>query len=70
MPLPINNRPRKGLGIRSPLAIYRELLLRNIQVGLGSVPDVCAVIAFACCHHRVYRCFIFRINSAKTNILT
>ena len=23
----INNRPRKGLGVRSPLAVYRELLL-------------------------------------------
>ena len=27
----INNRPRKGLGARSPLAVYRELLLKNPQ---------------------------------------
>lgn len=27
----INNRPRKGLGVRSPLAVYRELLLNNPQ---------------------------------------
>ena len=27
----INNRPRKGLGIRSPLAVYRELLINNPQ---------------------------------------
>jgi IS30 family transposase len=25
----INNRPRKGLGVRSPLAVYRELLLHS-----------------------------------------
>lgn len=25
----INNRPRKGLGIRSPLAVYQELLLND-----------------------------------------
>jgi IS30 family transposase len=27
----INNRPRKGLGVRSPLAVYRELLLNSYQ---------------------------------------
>lgn len=27
----INNRPRKGLGVRSPLAVYRELLLNRPQ---------------------------------------
>jgi hypothetical protein len=27
----INNRPRKGLGIRSPLSVYRELLLNSPQ---------------------------------------
>lgn len=27
----INNRPRKGLGVRSPLAVYRELLLNSTQ---------------------------------------
>lgn len=27
----INNRPRKGLGVRSPLSVYRELLLNNPQ---------------------------------------
>ncbi|MDR7152753.1 IS30 family transposase [Hydrogenophaga palleronii] len=27
----INNRPRKGLGVRSPLAVYRELLLNSLQ---------------------------------------
>jgi IS30 family transposase len=27
----INNRPRKGLGIRSPLAVYRDLLINNPQ---------------------------------------
>lgn len=27
----INNRPRKGLGVRSPLAVYQELLLMNPQ---------------------------------------
>jgi transposase, IS30 family len=27
----INNRPRKGLGVRSPLAVYRDLLLNNPQ---------------------------------------
>ena len=27
----INHRPRKGLGVRSPLAVYRELLLNNPQ---------------------------------------
>ena len=27
----INNRPRKGLGVRSPLAVYRELLLSSSQ---------------------------------------
>ena len=27
----INNRPRKGLGVRSPLAVYRELLLNSAQ---------------------------------------
>lgn len=27
----INNRPRKGLGVRSALAVYRELLLNSLQ---------------------------------------
>lgn len=27
----INNRPRKGLGVRSHLAVYRELLLNSPQ---------------------------------------
>lgn len=27
----INNRPRKGLGVRTPLAVYRQLLLTHIQ---------------------------------------
>ena len=27
----INNRPRKGLGVRSPLVVYRELLLNSSQ---------------------------------------
>ena len=27
----INARPRKGLGVRSPLAVYRELLINNPQ---------------------------------------
>lgn len=27
----INNRPRKGLGVRSPLSVYRELLLNSPQ---------------------------------------
>jgi len=27
----INNRPRKDLGVRSPLAVYRELLINNPQ---------------------------------------
>lgn len=27
----INDRPRKGLGVRSPLAVYRELLINNPQ---------------------------------------
>ena len=27
----INGRPRKGLGVRSPLAVYRDLLLSNPQ---------------------------------------
>jgi transposase, IS30 family len=27
----INNRPRKGLGVRSPLAVYREILLNFSQ---------------------------------------
>jgi transposase, IS30 family len=27
----INNRPRKGLGVRSPLAVYTELLLNSPQ---------------------------------------
>ena len=27
----INNRPRKGLGVRSPLAVYRDLLLNSPQ---------------------------------------
>ena len=27
----INNRPRKGLGVRSPLAVYRELLVNSPQ---------------------------------------
>lgn len=27
----INNRPRKSLGVRSPLAVYRELLINNPQ---------------------------------------
>ena len=27
----INNRPRKGLGVRSPLAVYRELLVNTPQ---------------------------------------
>jgi len=27
----INYRPRKGLGVRSPLAVYRELLLNSPQ---------------------------------------
>ena len=27
----INNRPRKGLGVRCPLAVYRELLLNAQQ---------------------------------------
>jgi IS30 family transposase len=27
----INGRPRKGLGVRSPLAVYRELLINSPQ---------------------------------------
>ena len=27
----INNRPKKGLGVRSPLAVFRELLINNPQ---------------------------------------
>ena len=27
----ISNRPRKGLGVRSPLSVYRELLLNSPQ---------------------------------------
>ena len=27
----INNRPRKGLGVRSPMAVYRELLVNSPQ---------------------------------------
>lgn len=27
----INDRPRKGLGVRSPLAAYSELLINNPQ---------------------------------------
>ena len=27
----INDRPKKGLGVRSPLAVYRELLNNNPQ---------------------------------------
>ena len=27
----INNRPRKGLGVRSPLAVYRELIMNSSQ---------------------------------------
>lgn len=27
----INDRPRKALGVRSPLAVYRELLINNTQ---------------------------------------
>jgi IS30 family transposase len=27
----INNRPRKGLGVRSPLSFYRELLANSQQ---------------------------------------
>ena len=27
----INDRPRKGLGVRSPLAVFRELLINNPQ---------------------------------------
>jgi IS30 family transposase len=27
----INNRPRKGLGVRSPLTVYCELLINNPQ---------------------------------------
>lgn len=27
----INNRPRKGLGVRSPLSVYRELLINSPQ---------------------------------------
>ena len=27
----INNRPRKGLGVRSPLAVYSDLLINNPQ---------------------------------------
>lgn len=27
----INNRPRKGLGVRSPLSVYRELLINSAQ---------------------------------------
>jgi IS30 family transposase len=27
----INNRPRKGMGVRSPLAVYRELMLNSPQ---------------------------------------
>ena len=27
----INNRPRNGLGVRSPLLVYRELLLNSPQ---------------------------------------
>ena len=27
----INDRPRKGLGVRSPLAVYRELLINSPQ---------------------------------------
>lgn len=27
----INGRPRKGLGVRLPLAVYRELLINNPQ---------------------------------------
>ena len=27
----INNRPRKGLGVRSPLTVYRELLINSSE---------------------------------------
>jgi IS30 family transposase len=27
----INGRPRKGLGVRSPLVVYRELLVNDPQ---------------------------------------
>jgi IS30 family transposase len=27
----IDNRPRKGLGVRSPMAVYRELLANSQQ---------------------------------------
>lgn len=27
----INNRPRKGLGVRTPLAVYRQLLLSHTE---------------------------------------
>ena len=27
----INNRPRKGLGVRTPLAVYRQLLVAHAQ---------------------------------------
>lgn len=27
----ITNRPRKGLGVRSPVAVYRELLMNSPQ---------------------------------------
>lgn len=27
----VNNRPRKGLGVRSPLAVYTELLMNTPQ---------------------------------------
>ena len=30
----INGRPRKGLGERSPLAVYRELFINNPRVAL------------------------------------
>lgn len=28
----INNRPRKGVGVRLPLAVYRKLLLNSPQL--------------------------------------
>ena len=31
LPMKSNNRPRKGLGVRLPLAVYRELLVNSPQ---------------------------------------
>lgn len=42
----INKRPRIGLGVRSPLAVYRELLIKSPQHSTWSIKPKAIALHF------------------------